>query len=77
VDATPVQQAVMAMETISGPIVACDNAIQHYTSEIQKVAAEKQRREQKLVEVNANLSTLEAMREQWRRAKRVLEQQGE
>jgi peptidoglycan hydrolase CwlO-like protein len=59
-------------ETISGPIVACRNAIKHYTKALEQVTESKRELERKLVKLNDEQSTLGAMREQLRTALRLL-----
>jgi hypothetical protein len=58
--------------TTTGPIVACDNAIEHYTTELERVTETKRSLERKLDEANAQQSLFDDMREQWRAARQVL-----
>lgn len=59
---------------ISGPIIACQNAIDHYTkaindtqSELEKLLREADNRDQ-------SLTVFRTMRDQWARAKAILEE---
>lgn len=57
----------------TGPIVACDNAIEHYTKHLELAAETRRELERKLVAVNDSMVKLDDMREQWRAAKQALQ----
>lgn len=60
---------------ISGPIVACDNAIEHYTKAYGQQVEETDKLRSKLAASLDMERVLDGMRAQWVKARNVLEHQ--